>query len=130
MMNPMHELQKLVGHIIASILLELYLYEGETDPLVNDVELAFDNGVSLLLGCSGDGSVFVRRGKARVRTGLDGVQHAEIVTLSVVVGAKLDAVEYGDDFIGLMAHKDRLTFQNVDDELVLLLNGEQVTVSF
>ena len=130
MRDSVHQIKKYVGHTIATLIVELYLYEDENSPTINDIEITFDNGISFILGCSGEGGISIRKGKARVNTELDGILRAELIEFNYVSGSKLGAVDETDDSLVLGAGSERLVIENNDDELVMRLNDKEVQISF
>ena len=125
MTRPLKKLQQMIGHLVTIILVEIYLYEGDANVVVNDIQLIFDNGFSLVIGCSGDGSVFVRKGEIRLNQNLVGVRKAELKELEEAHGLRLEKIDATDNSITLGMFGKQITFENDDDELVIYINEEE-----
>lgn len=61
--TPLEQLKNRVGDKISQVNVEHWIANGNQQTRIVCVGLVFDEGHSFILGCAGDGSVFVRKGQ-------------------------------------------------------------------
>jgi len=125
MSKTMELLLRFVGSVLESAIIELYRYDGDPNVTINDVQLSVGN-TKFVLGCSGDGSVFVKKGQATLSNYGEGVISSKLHTLEIFSGCSIENIEVKDTSIVITLDNSKLEIANDDDELVIIRNGEKM----
>jgi len=118
-------LLSLVGSKLESIIVEIYRYEGESQVTINDVQLSIGN-TNFVLGCSGNGSVFIQKGIASISNCDEGVTSSKLFFLERCSGYDIDNIEIKDTSIVFDLSNSKLEIVNDDDELVVICGGKKL----
>ncbi len=115
----------LIGSILEGMLVELYRYDEEFHVTINDVQLNIGN-TKFVFGCSGDGSVFVKKGEAALSSYGEGIISSKLYALDRFSGYRIENIEVKDASIVINLSSSRLEIINDDDELVIMSDGERL----
>ncbi len=109
---PIEQLKNRVGEKISQVNVEYWIADGNQRTLIISIGLVFDEGQSFILGCSGDGSVFVREGQPAPIP-----NETELRRDGAIIGSTLSSVIVEETKIELATSSGSLVIANVCDEI-------------
>jgi hypothetical protein len=115
----------LVGTTLESLIVELYRYDGDSNVTINDIQLSFGN-TKFILGCSGDGSVLIKKGEVVLLDYDEYITSKKLHVLEDFSGCKVRDIDVDGASIVISLGDSRLEIVNDDDELVLVSNGKKL----
>jgi len=110
--SPGEQLKLRVGQKIRQVNVEHWIADGNQQAPIISIGLVFDEGISFVLGCAGNGSVFVRKGKPAPIP-----NETELRRDEAIVGGTLNAVILKETGIQLETSCGSLVVANVCDEI-------------
>jgi len=115
---PIEQLKNRIGEKIRQISVEHWIADGIQKTPIISVSLAFDDGQAFILGCAGDGSVFIRKGQPAPIP-----NETELRRLEAITGSTLNSVSVEETAIELKTSSGSLVVANVCDEIEIRLIG-------
>lgn len=129
MKDALNILLTLTDPVLESVIIELYWYVGDTNPIANDIQLTI-NGNDFILGCAGDGSIFVKKGQATIDDGdNENILKGSLLSLEPYHNANIKNIVRTDNSILIELNDSNLEIVNDDDELCLFANGKDILFS-
>jgi hypothetical protein len=109
---PIEQLKDRIGEKISQFFVEHWIADGNQNTPIISVSLVFDEGQSFILGCAGDGSVFVRKGQPAPIP-----NETELRSHQAIVGSTLNSVTVEETEIEFTTSSGSLVVANVCDEI-------------
>jgi len=110
--TPIEQLKNRVGEKISQVNVEHWIADGNQQTPIISVGLVFDEGQSFILGCAGDGSVFVRKGQPTPIA-----NETELRRDEEIIGSTLNSIFVGETEIEFATSLGSLVVANVCDEI-------------
>ncbi|CAB4811713.1 unannotated protein [freshwater metagenome] len=116
------QLERHVGLSIISFCIELFVFGDEAEPI--GVVMQLSNETNFLFCCSGEGKIRIRR------ISIFKIQDScRLACLNEFAGELLNSVNAFENQLILQTINHEICIVNDDDDLVLYLDGNQVTYS-
>jgi hypothetical protein len=109
---PTEQLNNRIGEKISQFSVEDLISDGSQKTPIISVGLVFDEGQSFILGCAGDGRVFVRKGQSSPIP-----NETELRSLQTITGSTLNSVSVGETETEFKTSSGTLVVANVCDEI-------------
>ena len=113
--TPIEQLKNRVGEKLSRVDFEHWIADGNQQKPIISVGLVFDEGQPFILGCAGDGSVFVRKGQ---RAPI--LNETELRRDEGIIGSTLSSVLVEETKIEFVTSSGSLVVANVCDEIEIL----------
>ena len=110
--TPIEQLKHRIGGKICQVNVEHWIADGKQQTPIISVGLVFDEGQAFILGCAGDGSVFVRKGKPAPIPNKTELRRDE-----GIIGSTLNSVFVEETEIKFVTSTGSLVVANVCDEI-------------